>query len=204
MSACLLLLSYGVANRLSQITEKFSNHAENTFMQSGETVRNWADIKGIAVVVIENGSKVGTIDDFYFQPQNHGIQALQVKTGLFGHRILPASNITALGRDAVTITNENLLVQEHAQDEITLLPLGRSLLSYRILSENGSFIGTVGNILIDVSTPTQLRVDAYELADTMHTRLTGKHVILSSSHVIRYGQDVIVVTNDVAEALTKH
>ncbi len=173
-------------------------------MQSSETVRNWSDIKGIAVVAIDTGSKVGTIDDFYFQPQNHGIQALQIKTGIFGHRVLTSGNITALGRDAVTIANESLLVHEQDQNELALLPLGRSLLAYRIISENGSFVGTVGNILIDVSTPTQLRVDAYELTGTMRTRLTGQHFILSSSHVIRYGQDVIIVTNDVAETLAKH
>lgn len=173
-------------------------------MQKGELVKKWSDIKGIAVVVIDNGSRVGAIDDFYFQPQNHGIQALQVKTGIFGHRVLPASNITAIGRDAVTIANESLLVHEQDKSELSLLPLGRSLLSYRILSEGGAVIGTVGDILIDVSTPTQLRVDAYELADTFKTRLTGQHIILSSSHVVRYGQDVIIVTNDVAEALIKH
>lgn len=173
-------------------------------MQSSETVRNWSDIKGIAVVAIDTGSKVGTIDDFYFQPQNHGIHALQVKTGIFGHRVLLASNITALGRDAVTIANESLLVHEQDDNELAQLPLGRSLLAYRILSENGSFIGVVGNIVIDVGTPTQLRVDAYELTDTMRSRLTGQHFIISSSHVIRYGQDVIVVTNDVAESLAKH
>lgn len=173
-------------------------------MQSSEPVRKWSDLKGMSVVVIDNGSKAGTIDDFYFQPQNHSIQALQIKTGIFGHRVLPSSGVTALGRDAATIATESLLVHEQSQGELAQLPLGRSLLAYRILSENGVFIGAVGDILIDASTPAQLRVDAYELADTMHTRLTGRHFIISSSHVIRYGHDVIVVTNDVADALTKH
>ena len=173
-------------------------------MQSSESVRKWSDIRGIAVVAIDNGSKVGSVEDFYFQPQNHGIQALQVKTGLFGRRILLSSGITALGRDAVTVANENLLVHEQDQSQLTQLPMGRSLLSYRILSENGAFIGTVGEILVDISTLAQLRVDAYELADTFKARLTGQHFIISSSHVVRYGQDVIVVTNDVAEALAKH
>lgn len=173
-------------------------------MEKSEPVRKWSDIRGLSVVVIDNGSKAGTIDDFYFQPQNHSVQALQVKTGLFGHRILPTGNITALGRDAVTIANESLLVHEQDQSELIQLPMGRSLLSYRILSESGSLIGAVGSILLDISTPTQLRVDAYELADTMKSRLTGQHFIISASHVVHYGQDVIVVTNDVAEALAKH
>lgn len=173
-------------------------------MQGGESIRKWSDLKGLAVVAIDNGARLGSIDDFYFQPQNHGIYALQIKTGVFGHHVLLAHNISVVGRDAVTIANDALLVSEHSDNLLSTLPFGRSLLAYRILSESGVVVGTVANVIVDVSTPTQLRVEGYELANNPFINWSGRNTIISSSHVVRYGQDVIVVTNDVAEALAKH
>jgi uncharacterized protein YrrD len=170
-------------------------------MQNGESIRKWSDIKGLAVVLIEEGKKVGTVEDFYFDPQTSGVRALLVKTGLFGHRALLSSAIKAIGLDAVTFSDESMLVEEKSDNQLPTSPLGQGLLSYRVLSERGNVIGAVGNILLNISTPSALRVDAFELAGGLGARLTGHYPTFSASRVVRYGQDVIIISDEAAQAL---
>lgn len=170
-------------------------------MHNGESIRKWSDIKGLAVVIIDEGKKVGTVEDFYFDPQTSGVRALLVKTGLFGHRALLSSAIGAIGVDAVTFSDESMLVEEKSDNQLPTLPLGQSLLSYRILSEGGNVIGTVHNILLDISTPSALHIEAFELAGGLGARLSGHYPTFSVSRVIRYGQDVIIISNETAQAL---
>lgn len=170
-------------------------------MQNGESIRKWSDIKGLAVVIIDEGKKVGTVEDFYFDPQTSGVRALLIKTGFLGHRALLANAISAIGTDAITVSDESMLVEEKSDRQLPTLPFGQSLLSYRVLSEAGNVIGTVGNLLLDIGTPSALRVEAFELAGGLGARLTGHYPTFSVSRVVRYGQDVIVISNETAQAL---
>jgi uncharacterized protein YrrD len=170
-------------------------------MQNSESIRKWSDLKGLAVVTTDAGQKVGTLEDFYFDPQTNGVRALLVKTGFFGHRALMANAINAIGTDAVTFGDESMLIEEKSDSQLPTLPLGHSLLAYRVLSEGGNVIGTIANILLDVSIPADLRVDAFELAGDLRDRLSGHHHTFSASRVTRYGRDVIVVPDVVAQAL---
>ena len=170
-------------------------------MQNSESIRKWSDIKGLAVVSTDAGQKVGTVEDFYFDPQTNSVRALLVKTGLLSHRALMSSNMSGIGTDAVTFADESMLIEEKSDSQLPTLPLGQSLLSYRILSEGGSVIGTISNILLDVSIPADLRVEAFELAGGLRDRLTGHHHTFSASRVTRYGRDVVVVPDAVAQAL---
>ncbi|MBV9712509.1 MAG: PRC-barrel domain-containing protein [Ktedonobacteraceae bacterium] len=170
-------------------------------MQNPPTIRKWSDIKGLAAVAIDTGMKVGPLDDFYFDPQHNSVYALQIKTGLFGHRALPTSAINAIGADAVTFASEQQLIKENSDDIIAKLPLGSTVLSYRVLSEGGTVIGTIGNIMLDVSTPTVLKVVAFELAAGIRARISGHYPSFEASQVVRYGRDVIVIPDAVATAL---
>jgi uncharacterized protein YrrD len=170
-------------------------------MQNPASTRKWSDIKGLTVVAIDTGMKTGTLEDFYFDPQHNSIYALQVKTGLFGHRALPTSAINAIGADAVTFASEEQLIKEKSDETITKLPLGSTVLSYRVLSEGGTIIGTVGNIVLDVSTPTDLKVVSFELGRGLRVRISGRYPTFDASQVTRYGQDIIIIPDAVAATL---
>ena len=171
-------------------------------MQGSTALRKWSSIKGMSIVTIDSGKRVGTVDDFYFVAPDHAIRALLVKTGLFGHRALMSSALNAIGQDAITIKDENELIPEHSDSQLPTTPLGSSLLAYKILSESGVFIGTVHDILLDTS--VALRVDSYELQGGIRERWSGEYTSIRVEHVVRYGQDVIIVKDEVAEALAKH
>jgi uncharacterized protein YrrD len=165
------------------------------------TVRKWSDLKGLAAVAIDSGKKEGTIDDFYFDPQTNRVQAFLIKTGLFSHHVLMSSTITAVGIDALTFADASLLIKAESNPELAALPFGSVLLSYRVLSEGGDLVGTIGNIYMNTTLPTQLSVSAFELAGGLREHISGQYPNFSSSHVLRYGQDVIVIPDDIARKL---
>lgn len=172
-------------------------------MQNNETGKRWSDLYNIAIVTIDSGKKVGTLEDFYFEPRANEIYALYVKTGIFGHRALRSTSLNAVGTDAITFADEeNNLIEEKADALLPTLPLGRSLLTYKVLSEGGTVVGSVGNIILDTSTPTHLRVIAFELSGGLRNKLSGHYPTFSSTQVVRYGADVLVIPDSVALPLT--
>ncbi len=171
-------------------------------MQNNETAKRWSDLHNIAIVTIDSGKKVGTLEDFYFEPRTNSVYALYVKTGVFGHRALKSSSINAIGTDAITFAGESNLLEEKADALLPTLPLGRALLTYKVLSEGGTVVGTVGNVIFDTSVPANLRVTAYELAGGLRNKLSGHYPTFSSAQVVRYGPDVLVIPDSVALPLT--
>ena len=172
-------------------------------MQNNETGKRWSELHNIAVVTIDSGKKVGTLEDFYFEPRTNSVYALYVKTGVFGHRALRATSLNAIGTDAITFADEeNNLIEEKADALLPTLPLGRALLTYKVLSEGGTVVGAVGNIVLDTSVPANLRVIAFELAGGIRNKLSGHYPTFSSTQVVRYGADVLVIPDSVALPLT--
>jgi len=170
-------------------------------MQNTTTTRKWSDLKGLAVIAIDTGIKAGSLEDFFFDPQHNSVYALQVKVGLFSHLALPTSDINAIGVDAVTFTTEGQLIKANSDEIIAKMPLGSTVLSYRVLSEGGTVIGKVGNIILDVSVPTALKVVAFELAAGLRARISKHYPTFEASQVGRYGGDVIVIPDAIAAAL---
>ncbi|MBV9230030.1 MAG: PRC-barrel domain-containing protein [Chloroflexi bacterium] len=164
-------------------------------------MRKWSDLQGLAAVTIDTGTKVGTIDDFYFDPQTNAVYALLIKTGLFARRALKSDAINAIGLDAVTFANENALIKENSDSQLEKMLSGHSLLAYRVLSEGGNVIGTVGNVLLDTTKPTELHIAAFELAGGLRAHISGHYPTFEAKQVTRYGQDVIVISDAVAQTL---
>jgi uncharacterized protein YrrD len=166
-----------------------------------QATRKWSDLRGIAVVSLSDGRKVGTCDDFYFDLTTHRVYGLRVKTGMFGHKILLAANISAIGRDAITTPNEEGLRSESEERQVSKMASGEALHSYRVMSASGTLVGTVGNVLLDSSTPTALSIAAYELTGGLREKLGGHYPTFPASQVLSYGQDVLVVSDELAQTL---
>ncbi len=171
-------------------------------MENNETGKRWSELHNLAIVTIDSGKKVGTLEDFYFEPRTNEVYALYVKTGVFGHRALRCTSLNAIGTDAITFADENNLIEEKTDALLATLPLGRALLTYKVLSEGGTVVGAVGNVVLDTSAPASLRVVAFELAGGLRNKLSGHYPTFSASQVVRYGSDVLVIPDSVALPLT--
>jgi uncharacterized protein YrrD len=170
-------------------------------MQNNEYIKRWTELRGLPIVIISQGRKAGTLEDFYFDPGTNEVYALRLKTGFFGYKALLSSAINAIGKDAITINTEEMLTEEKHDGRLPVLPLGESLLSYKVMSEKGNVVGNVGNILIDTSRPVALRITAFELSGGLRDRITGHYPTFSANEIVRYGEDVIVIIDQAAKRL---
>ena len=172
-------------------------------MDNMPTTRKWSELRGLAVVTLAGGKKVGTCDDFYFVPSSQNIYALRVKTGLLARKGLLVANIEAVGQDAITTASEETLWNESEDEHIATLPPGQSLLSYKIMSASGTLVGSVGDMLIDTGSPKALRVSAFELSGGLRERISGNYPTFSAAQVTSYGQDVLIIPDEVAQSLQR-
>lgn len=172
-------------------------------MQEKPELRKWSELHGIAVVSIASGKKVGTVENFYFDPNTNEVPAFVIRLGLFSKRVLLTKSITAIGADAITFPDENLLIKENEDKQLGDLSLGHGLLSYRILSEGGNVVGNVGNILLDTATASAPRVHSFELAGGLRSYISGKYPSFDANQVTRHGKDVMVIPDMVADELQR-
>ncbi len=164
-------------------------------MANNQYLRKWSELGGIAVTIPSEGKQAGTVDDFYFEPETNAVRGLRINIGILGYRALQTNTISTIERYAVTIPNENVLILERDDRRLPELLLGHSLLSYKVMSERGTVVGTVGNILLDTSRPRALRVAAFELAGDRSGQRFSAH------QVTHYERDAVVILDKVAKAL---
>ncbi len=174
---------------------------EGLSMKQDQAIKKWSDLRGMAIVSLANGKKIGTCDDFYFDPEKHDILALRVKTGLLGHKILPAADINGIGQDAITIADEGVLHRKLEGKTAASALSGQDLQRYRVMSESGTLVGTIGNILIEIKAPTELQVCALELAGGLRELIGSRYPTFPAGQVTNYGQDVLIIPDEVARSL---
>lgn len=170
-------------------------------MENLQALSKWSALHGLAVVALSDGKKIGSCDDFYFEPQTQRIYALRVKTGLLGHKVMPVASINTIGKDAITLPTEEALHDESEDARIATLLSGEGLHKYRVMSIGGTLVGTLSDVLLDTSTPNGLRVAAFELSGGLREHLSGKYRTFAASQVVSYGQDVLVIPDEVAQSL---
>jgi len=168
-------------------------------MAKNQALRRWSELRGLPVTIPSEGRKAGTVEDFYFQTGTNAIYALRVNVGILGYRVLMASAIKTIERDAVTIANEEMLIKQQPGGQLPEVS-GQSLLSYKVMSENGTFVGTVSDLLLGVVPPVALRVAAFELGSGPEGRFSRPKIV-DADEVVGYQDNVIVILDQVARGL---
>src|SRR5260370_3892466 len=116
-------------------------------MDSYNSLRNWLDLRGLPVTLPSEGRRAGIVDDFYYKEGTNAVYALRVKTGFLGFKALAASAISTIDLRAVTIANEQMLIDESNGGELTQLPFGSNLLAFQGPIASGTLVATLDNIL---------------------------------------------------------
>jgi uncharacterized protein YrrD len=159
-------------------------------MDNNETIRKWTEIRGKTVMLPSEGRAVGTVVDFYFKPETNYVDALCVRTRLHGDVALPATGISSIGKDAITIPNAQVLLKA-----LPPFPKGEDLLSRKVTGERGAGLGTVRDVLIGFRPPV-LWIAAIEL-----TKGGRSSKVLDADDVMEYGEDALVVQEQAARSL---
>jgi uncharacterized protein YrrD len=170
-------------------------------MENPQDARKWSDLRGMAVISLTNGNKVGSVNDFYFDPVTSQVYAFRVKTGLLSHKILHVTDIRGIGHDAITTPTEEAIQSESEDSKLSSLPNGESLPSYKVMSASGTVVGTVGEVLLDTSNPSAVQITGIVLSGGLLQHLGVHSQTMIKAQDIHYGQHVLVIPDVVAQAL---
>ena len=153
-----------------------------------KATRKWSELRGMPVAVPSEGRIVGNIADFFFSPESGAIRAFSVRTQLNGDLSLPVRAIKAIDK-TITIENSNLLLKARS-----LYPAGQDLCGLKIIDEDGSAVGTVGELWLALDPIAAPRLAALSL--------NGKRPkSFSANAITRYDNDEIVIDKHIAKKL---
>lgn len=157
-------------------------------MVNTSNLKKWSTLRGLSVTIPSQGRKAGVVEDFFFKAGTGTVDSLLVNTGLQGLRALPASGISSVTENAVTIPHEEVLIRA-----LPVLPSGNGLLSYKVAGETVGEVGQIGEVVLEI-TPPVMRIASLELADKRGKRILG-------DEVLHYHQGVIVIDDQDARRL---
>jgi sporulation protein YlmC with PRC-barrel domain len=168
-------------------------------METNSSIRTWTSIHGLPIIALDSTLKLGTVEDFYFEPGEGSVRALRISKGIYGYGSLAANVINTIERDRITVTNSETVIDESHDGRLSQLPLGHSLLTYNVVGENGDRVGVVTNILIQTNPTIALHVAGFEIAKDRNER--SRRRTFSADEVTDYERDNIFIIDQVAKKL---
>ncbi len=110
----------------------------------------FSEATGRKVVSTANASTVGVVDSFVLDPSSGKVVALSLKKTPGSGSLLPWSDITAFGVDAVTVSDASVIVEEHGE-LAELNAKAHHIIKKRILTTEGLQVGVVRDVDFDPS-----------------------------------------------------
>jgi sporulation protein YlmC with PRC-barrel domain len=151
-------------------------------------------IKGLAVVSIAEGTKLGRVEDVLVDPRAWRVAAL-LAGGDGQAFVIPFEEVAHIGPDAVTVGSSRVTQIESAGDAFSGLPgLGR-LTRLKVVDEAGTLVGTVAGVDVDGASGRVLSL----LVHKGGVLGIGRTVTTIGVEAVRgVGADLITVATDVA------
>jgi uncharacterized protein YrrD len=150
------------------------------------SLMKWSALRGLPVRVPSEGITIGTVEDFYFQPDTNAVYALCVRVRLTGDRSLPVTGIRSVGPDGVMIPNAQMLLER-----LPPLPTGQQIANAKLTSEGGQDLGVVKEIVMGVNPPVTMRIAGFEMF-----KRGGRQSLSFSADAIGSYHDANVVVRD--------
>jgi sporulation protein YlmC with PRC-barrel domain len=117
----------------------------------------FSEASGQKVVSTSNASTVGHIGAFVIDPAVHKVVGLSLKKTPGSGTMLPWSDITAFGADAVTVAGDHLIVDEQGS-LAELNSKNHDITKKRILTSTGQQVGIVRDVDFDPADGTILGI----------------------------------------------
>jgi len=109
---------------------------------------NASDLKGMAVISLGEGTKLGEVDQPLFDLPNRRVCALHVK-GDSGISVLPFEAIEGIGNDAITVVTSRVTqtpgIDSSGQGLLDL----EALRKLKIVDQDGTFLGKLSDVEFD-------------------------------------------------------
>lgn len=155
-------------------------------------VKTGGELNGLAVMTLAGGTRLGRVHDIVFQPLSGRIVGFLVDTGglLAKPKFLTTGHVHAIGTDALTVTDAEVLEDSSQAVADPDYLEARSLAGRAVMSEAGAALGTVKDVLVDTEglvVPSLVLATGF-LDNALHGRPT-----LPLAVVLTVGKDSLVV-----------
>ena len=155
-------------------------------------VRSGRELEGLAVVTLAGGARIGRVEDVVFYGATGRVTGFRVDTGgLLSHpRFLPAGQVRGAGADALTVADAEALQAGDPAGEDPGAVTARSLIGRPVLTDAGTVVGKVADVLVDTETLTVLALSLS--TGVLDNALHGKPS-LPVNLIQTFGPDSVVV-----------
>jgi sporulation protein YlmC with PRC-barrel domain len=164
-------------------------------MQKTRTTRRWSELHQLNVVDPNQGKILGQVEDFFVKEGTNAIYALSIRTRLYGNLTLPVTGIKAVEGNKVTVKNAQMLLKA-----IPPFLHGQTLMSRKVVGENGNAVGAVEDLILGVEPPSTMRVAGFEIANGASDR---HKQVFTADGLARYDDEheALVIEDKVARNL---
>lgn len=156
------------------------------------------DLKGLPVITIEGGDKVGNVSAILFNTADYRIQAFLMGGGFLSSptELIEMANVQSIGSNAVMIQNRAAIQHHLSNQEREQYPSLEDITSLPIVTKNGSVVGKVAAVEIDPQTGniTELLAAKPGLTGVFESRI---HVPVNQ--LISIGRDAVIVPDRFGE-----
>lgn len=128
------------------------------------TVHKYSEVVGLPVICIEDGKKIGTIEDVLLCPQKRQVKAFLLERRKYelNKRVIMLTDVLSLGKDAAIVKDCSCPIPlNKAASENDLKERGE-IRGLRIFSKSGKELGIAKDILFDYRTGT---IEGVEVSD---------------------------------------
>lgn len=153
-------------------------------------MRKVSDLINLPIINLTSGSQFTKISDVVLNADDDILEGF-----LCENKLLPLKNIKNLGKDAIMVEVEdlNILLEPVKAHVNPPLFLPKYIITTPIVTEQGEYIGTVGDILVEKDTG---KIVGYEVSDGLLKDLVTGRKTITVSQIIAYGEDAVVIKED--------
>lgn len=158
---------------------------------------NSKDAKGLSVIAIADGKKVGTVSHLFFDPVARRVVGFGASEGggflrrhSSGEELIDAEDVHSVGPDALTLKDLGAVEGHRTSAHQAELIYGDELNGRQVVTENGTELGQVSSFEFD---PRTFELVAVEVSPG----LFKSHRMVNSADILTIGDDAVVVRNSV-------
>jgi uncharacterized protein YrrD len=162
-------------------------------LQDDRGHRSVNELKGKTILSVNEGAKIGSVDDVLIDPNSLRIAALTVTSGGVFDRetnYVPASDVNKWGKDAVLVEGREVFRAEaDISDRETWISAGNKLNGLTMVDSQGTRLGRIEDVMIDESG----KIVSYRISDSM---MGGRSRDIPAGTTKAMGEDVVIVESE--------
>lgn len=156
---------------------------------------------GMPIISLTNGEKIGEVHSVVYSAREGRLLYVTIPHGggLFGGGNtlkLRVEDFHSLGEDAITVQDGSKLIELDRNVKDVESEAGEDILGKRLMTDDGSFLGTIDDVLIDRHSR---KLVAYEISGGLWRDITRGQSDIPIDFVGTIGKDVVIVPAHVKE-----